>query len=252
MSINIGVGVGVSLEEDLTKSSKGKSSNPKQITDYDPLTDPNGFEWWDGRTSVTVTGSGVSSWLGRLLGLDLTQGTDAARPTYSNPIITFDGVDDELGPLTYSAAQEQPISYYIVLKQNTWTESDMIFDGGPNNNRNSLRQQPASGGGVSPELGMYAGGSGGIAANSDLALDTWGVVCAIFDGDSSKLIVDDGTATLGGSGAPGSNNMPGFILGARATGNWSNIQVQQVLILNEASDAAKVTEVTAFLQSITA
>ncbi|MBX7249348.1 MAG: hypothetical protein K1X35_09950 [Caulobacteraceae bacterium] len=60
--------------------------------------------WWnaDSASKITVTGSGVSSWKDEIGGYDLTQATDAARPTWSPTSfngragVTFDGVDDFL------------------------------------------------------------------------------------------------------------------------------------------------------------
>lgn len=40
-------------------------------------------EWWDRRANITITGSGVSSWKGKITLADMVQGTDAKRPTYS-------------------------------------------------------------------------------------------------------------------------------------------------------------------------
>lgn len=61
---------------------------------------PSLLAWWDASSGVTITGAGVSSWVDRKAGLDMQQGTDAARPPFSAtgfggaPCLTFDGVDD--------------------------------------------------------------------------------------------------------------------------------------------------------------
>lgn len=58
--------------------------------------------WWDASEGITVTGSGVSAWVGRKRGYTLVQATDAARPAYSatgfngSPGLTFDGTADYL------------------------------------------------------------------------------------------------------------------------------------------------------------
>lgn len=226
---------------------------PQGAGGYNPLADSALFEWWDGRVNVTVTGQGVSSWVGRgPLALDIPQTTDDDRPPYANPIIDFDGVSDELGPLTFAAAVEQPITYFMLMRQKSWTEGDMIFDGGASSNRNSLRQSTSGDSGVAPDLNMYAGGGSGSPKNSDATLGEWVVVCAKFAGDNSQIIVNDGTPTENGApGDPGSNNMPGILLADRSVGgDDADIQIQQLIMLEENSSAAKITEVTQFLQSI--
>lgn len=59
--------------------------------------------WWDASQGITVTGSGVSSWIDRKNGYELVQATDASRPAWSAtgfngfPGLTFDGTADFLG-----------------------------------------------------------------------------------------------------------------------------------------------------------
>lgn len=55
-------------------------------------------EWWTADAGITVTGAGVSSWVGQVGGLDMVQGTDGVRPGYSatawnsaQPGVTSDG-----------------------------------------------------------------------------------------------------------------------------------------------------------------
>jgi len=59
----------------------------------------NGW-WWDGRTGIVITGSGVSSWTDRVRGGVVSQSTDAKRPTYSNGILTFNGSQYLIGTPT--------------------------------------------------------------------------------------------------------------------------------------------------------
>jgi len=70
------------------------------------------YAWWDASRSDLITRDGsnlVSSWKDIIAAYDLTQGTGSARPTYSAtgfngfPVVTGDGLDDELTSGTFPA-----------------------------------------------------------------------------------------------------------------------------------------------------
>ena len=60
------------------------------------------LEWWDSSSGVNLSGSNVTSWVGKKSGYTVAQGTGASQPTYSAtsfngaPGLTFDGTDDYL------------------------------------------------------------------------------------------------------------------------------------------------------------
>lgn len=152
---------------------------------------------------------------------DLIQATGTSQPLWSATGVLFDGIDNQIKTAAI-AALDQPEFIYIVVKQVTWTNADYIFDGG-SLNVGRLQQT-----GSTPQLKIYAGTDS--AANSNLAVNTWGIVRVLFNGANSKLQVNNTAAITGDFGA---SNMGGFSLGARGTvGNYGNIEVKEVILRN--------------------
>lgn len=176
-------------------------------------------------TGITVTGSGVSLWADQSgNGRNLTQGTDSARPAkQTDGSILFDGTDDKL--ITSALSISQPLTHYIWFKQVTWTAGDNIFNG---LSTAMLLTQA----GTTPALRINAGLA--VGDNTNLVLDTYGVVTVVFNGASSLLQVNNGTASTGNAG---SNSFDGFSLGGVTA--YANIQVKTVLIYSAAHDATQ-------------
>ena len=81
---------------------------------------------------------------------------------------------------------------------------------------------------------MYAGNL--VFTNSDLALDTDGVITVGLNGASSLLGIDKNTELTGDAGA---NNMGGLTIGASGSGaNFANFQYQEIIVFDAAQDAA--------------
>ena len=81
---------------------------------------------------------------------------------------------------------------------------------------------------ASPRISISAGSS--ACEISTVAVGTKTVVCAVFNGASSRLVRNLDVATAGNAGT---NNMGGFTLAAIGGGvaAWSNIQVHEIVIL---------------------
>lgn len=148
-------------------------------------------EMWDGGINVTVTGSGVSSWVGLKLGQTFSQGTDTNRPGYSGNTITFDGVDNFLSA---AVAVPQPCTFYFAgLIQISWTDGERILSGAPTNV--AFFQNSAS-----PTLSLFAG-TGVVANNTDLTISAKQPVAVGYNGASSFIQVGSGgTPTTGNAG----------------------------------------------------
>ena len=81
-----------------------------------PTWDPSDFTnvkyWWRADLGVTTTGTGVSNWVDQINGLDITQTTDANRPSLitseatlnNQAAISFNGTSDWLSSKTSPAA----------------------------------------------------------------------------------------------------------------------------------------------------
>lgn len=187
----------------------------------------NEVGWWLASDLSTITKDGsnyVSAWNSKIGTNHLLQASGTNQPLWSADGILFDGVDNFLraAPFTWN----QPEFIIMVVKQVTWTSTDMFFNG-ENANGGDIIQYIAS-----PGLRAYAGGAY-IASvdNSNLALDTWGIIRVLFNGVSSKFQINETIAQTGNGGV---QNMAGFILGAGANASlrWSNIKVQEIIGLN--------------------
>lgn len=192
----------------------GKSSFPSI------LIDGNTVAWYDAAESyITKDGSDlVSQWDDRS-GNDnhLLQATATNQPLWSSDGVLFDGVDNYLRALF---TIEQPEFIYTVLKQVTWVTSGRIFDG--STSVSGLLYQTGS----SPNIVAHAGSAS--SPNTNLAVDTFGIIRLLFNGASSKLIVNDTTPITGDFG---SSDMDGLTLGARGDEvTFGNIEVKEMII----------------------
>jgi hypothetical protein len=194
---------------------------------------------YDYLKQVTKDGSDFVSqwndWLGS--GDNLTEGVGSNQPKwFADNGILFDGLNDCLqGIFTYN----QPEHIYLVFKQVTWTSGDRMMDGATNDS-GSITQVSSS-----PNIRALAGSPS--ANNSDLALDTFGIMRCFFNGASSKLQIDSNTAITGNFGA---SNMGGFTLGNRADGLLAgNIQVKEAILRKIADTASDDTAIFNYLKA---
>lgn len=155
----------------------------------------------------------------RFTGNHLTHYDSPLRPVNQ----VFNGTNQYMRSIPFT--WNQPEFIYMVVKQITWTSTDDLFDGYAS--ASGIVEQRTS----TPNLAGYAGTWSGL--NNGLATNTWGIVRCLFNGASSKLVIDSGTPVTWNCGT---NNMGGFVLASRIGGqNWSNIQVAEI-ILRKSSD----------------
>lgn len=194
--------------------------------------------WWRYNTGITVTGSGVSTWADQSgNGKDFTQTTDSKRPAkQAGGEITFDGAAHVMH--TGAITLNQPVTIYMLMKHITWTGGDYIFDGITGAKPN-LQQN-----GFSPRLQLSAGTS---LTNASFTLNTYGVLVAVLNGESSVLHVPGDTQ----SGAAGAGNMDGITLGANwADGDPSNMEIKEMIAYTAAHDATTRTQVIDYLGTL--
>lgn len=97
-----------------------------------PLTLPttNLLEAWDARSGITITGQGVSSWLGLHAGVNMAQTTDANRPlktsTYGMDSVLFGGT--YVLTTTGLSAVAGPRTVYAVLRPTSLANTQYYFD----------------------------------------------------------------------------------------------------------------------------
>ena len=194
---------------------------------YATVLDP--VAWFRFNVGITETGQGVSTWADQSgEGNDLLQATDGARPPkQSDGSILFNGTDEYLkcGAFTLN----QPETVYMLGRQVTWVDGNTVWDG---NAGNDMRLFNAD---QNPTIYLYAGAQ--AAGNSDFTVNTYAVACAVYNGASSVLQINNNASTTGNAGAA---NGSGFTLGAFGNGAtaFSNIQVKEVILFPVAHDAA--------------
>lgn len=186
--------------------------------------------WWEAGVNYRVSGGGANDtvyWTdkttnARVLTCALTiqNPSQITSGVNGHASLRFDGTNNKLG-LTFT--NNQPCTYYVVMKQITWTDGDYIWDGKIGTNAVAIIAQR----GLTPELNMLSN-TAWTNDNTDLAVNTWGVVYAYYNGASSKLRINNNAATTGN---PGSTNPEGFTIGSAGGGAFcSNIEVAEILI----------------------
>ena len=172
---------------------------------------------------ITVTGAGVSQW-NDMSGnaRHLLQATDTNRPALqAEGSILFDGMDNFMatGAFTFN----QPCTYYLLLRQVSWTANDYLCDG--------LITAGIFQDTTTPQIAMYAGASV-IGTQSNLEVGAYGVLAAVFNGASSSLRVNNNSPVSGDAGA---NNPGGFQLGSfSGPSNFSHIQAKEAILYSGA------------------
>lgn len=197
--------------------------------------------WFMFNTGITSATSLVSQWNDQSgNGRHLKQATGTNQPTVqADGSILFDGVDNYLKCDAFTF--NQPETIYILGKQVTWTINDRWMDGDTVNS--GVIYQNA----VTPDLSLFAG-DGPAATNAGLAVDTYGVIAAVFNGASSLLQINNGAPTTGN---PLTAGLGGFTLGATATpNNYGNIQVKEVILYAAAHDADTRRRVIRYLGQV--
>lgn len=211
--------------------------NAAQSPPFSPQQLPDLAAWYRFGQGITSAGGLVSVWAdasGRAR--NLLQATGTNQPTLNaDGSILFDGVDNWLKTAAFTL--NQPVTVYALMKQLTWTLSDIIWDGDA---VNSYLVQDN----VTPMLRLV-----GVADNTDLAVNTYGVLVTVLDGASSAIQVNNGATTTGNAGA---GNPGGFTLGTRGdvSAQWANIEVKEVIIYNAAHAAGTRARVYEYLRRL--
>jgi hypothetical protein len=225
----------VSSDHGVTKGNR--SAEQSVWTVEIPLTiigDGHTVAWYLSQDTTTITkgaGNLVSRWNDKLgSGHDLIQATESDKPLWSSEGITFDGIDNYLQTVNFTF--NMPVFIYAVIKQISYTSGRCMIDG-KKANYGAVYQD-----GTTPNIILYAGGV--VGGSMDLVIGEWGILRALFNGVSSKLIVDNHTPVTGDSG---SQNPGGITLGANGNidtnpvSGFSNIAFKE-LVFRDVSDSA--------------
>ncbi len=176
--------------------------------------------FYDPRDLSTITKDGgniITRWNDRLSsGRDLVIGS----ALWVDPgTVRFNGTDQYLA--TADFAWPVPIFIYIIFKQITWAHVRIILS--PASNDMYVYQYTPT-----PNIALYSGVL--LHTNPDIAVGTWAILRALFNGANSKLITDDNAPVPGDAGAV--NNGNGFWIGRRLaplSPLYSNIEVEAIV-----------------------
>lgn len=160
-----------------------------------PLEISNIIGWWDGSEGVTLNGADVSQWDDQSLnGNDLIQATAARQPLYVTPGGAPNFLSFDPGELMQTAGfaggnKSQPNTIFFVVEQKTDLAGATYFDG----ILTTLRHAFADLG----NYGMFAGAVFTSTINPDT---TKRIFVLIFNGSSSKIYFNGGSAETGDAG----------------------------------------------------
>ena len=196
----------------------------------------NLFKHWKLNTGLTQSGGYASAWADQIGGTSLSQSNASCKPAVQGDgSLLFDGSNDAMDA---SFTRSNPETLYILCKHVTWRNDAGLTDGG-----NYARW--ISGKTTTPQIQMYGGAS---LLNTNLAVNTWGVVCAVWNGASSVFQIDATTAVTGN---PGNTTPTTFVIGGHAAnGNCGNWQIKEILMYSAAHDATARAAVRDYLATI--
>lgn len=198
--------------------------------------------WYRSGRGYTVGASNaVSMWTDSTSNArHVLQATGANQPILqTDGSLLFDGSNDFM---QVAFALVQPTTLYMLVKQITWTSGDVFCDGFTVTSGNILQT------GSSPSLSITAGTT--ACANAGLALSTYGILSAVFNGTQSTLAVNKGAPAAAASTA-GTTAMAGFTLGGDGNGsNNGNMQVKEILIFPAAHNQTTQYQVINYLSQV--
>lgn len=195
------------------------------------LDDSDTVGWYDFAEGVTKDESNlVSAWADKSIAANnlSKQPTYKTNPTYSEQGLIFNSITttDQLATLEFGL--EQPYTVYIVVNQVTWSADKCIISAAANSYNGIIGQKN---GGNSPELVLYAGGIS--CTNANLAVGSWGIINAIFDGSNSILRIDE---TNDITGDPGVGDPLGIRIGGNLGVNKGAYFIVKEIIFRKISD----------------
>lgn len=212
---------------------------------FDPSQLASIREWWRTDSGITVA-TGVSSWIGKVLGEDLVQATTSRQPLViasqlnGFDAIRFDGGNDYLDLAAWAGGiLSQPATYLFVYRKTGGTSfADYIVDG-------------ASGG--QHRFRVWSGTDSAMAAPTIVATDVElseqpdaRALALIFNGASSECYANGGVDLM--SGNPGTDSTVGLTIGAlRGGGGPISMDLFEVVVADSALSAAELNQWGAYV-----
>jgi hypothetical protein len=196
--------------------------------------------WYQFGRGITSAAGKVSQWNDATSNArHLVQATGSNQPALqTDGSLLFDGATSfmEVG---FTLAQ--PTMVYILFRQVTWSSGGVVFDGESAAQSGQLVQTSGS-----PQLNLNAGSA--VAANTGLAVNTYGIAACAFNGASSSLGINKGAVVTGNAGTA---SMSGLNLGGDTNdANFANIQVKEIIMFAGAHGATQQLQVINYLSMV--
>ena len=197
--------------------------------------------WYIAEETSTITKDGsnrVSRWNDyNATGNDLIcSDSDPYKPVWS-----ADGINCNVQYMQGTFTLAQPEFMYVVMKVNAWASSKVYFDG-----KTTTRGQLRAGTGT-PALDVWASGGSSSGDNTNLAVNTFGIIRILLNGASSKFQIN---ATAALTGNWGTAAMDGFTLGASGNlGVFCNGQYKEIIIRKVADSSGDETDIYNYLKT---
>lgn len=197
--------------------------------------------WYQFGRGITYVSGKVSQWNDATANArHLLQATAGARPVLqTDGSILCDGSATFLQTATFTLAQ--PTMIYMLFRQVTFTNSDVICDGFTVTSGQFLQDT------TTPNISLSAGTT--AATNTTFTLNTYCVASAIFNGASSSLARNKEAGSTAANA--GTTAMAGFTLGADGSGaNFGNIQAKEIILFAGAHGATQQLQIINYLSMV--
>jgi hypothetical protein len=198
--------------------------------------------WYDSQDLTTIT-KDVNDFISRRndklgSGHDLIQADGAKQFHWSADGTLADGINDFMKTAGFTFGQPEFI--FMVIKQKTFHNNCYLFDG--NAADSGIIYQHS----ISPIITPYVGVD--LGNSYDLIIDKIGIIRLLFNGASSKLIINDNTPVTGSVGA---GDMGGFTLGSNGSGTnyFANIEDSEIILNRISLNSGDETAIYNYLKS---
>lgn len=205
--------------------------------------------WWDAAKGITITGAGVSQWNDQSAsGFNLTQGTDANRPTYNTsstlipgrPSLSFNGTSHRINNNSVAAdftGTDEPISVFAVASTTSLAATQNIWSLGRSTSATPfLRLEILTSGDFRFNRRDDAS-SGVVTTASGVSINTPYVVSAVFTGTTGDLVHSGSTGNLAAAMDVGAATLNVFGFGCRFNNSTSEFlvgDIWEVIVYNKA------------------
>ena len=203
------------------------------------LNDGNTRGFYDAQDLTTITKNGsnvVSKWTSKINGADVLQ--NLGTPHWRSTGVYSNWANNDFMKATGGFGRTQPDFLWILFKQLGYNTNYALIDG-IYTDYASVKQGASSG-----YLGFYANGSG-VVNSVTAPLNEWHILRVLFNGVSSKMILDNGSPVTGNPGTGIAND--GLSLFARGNGSYGASVEFNTIIIRAGTDAANETAIYNFL-----